>query len=314
MIVTRATTSKIVDILYFISSLWLGILTYLFLFNVLNWGIFGIFKGFNLNINLKFLHLIFLGFVFLVTVYGVYNYYNIKDKVVEIKIKNLPESWEKKRVFLISDIHIGSFRDERFISRIVENLNNKNADIIIICGDLFDGTKIDVEKTSEELSKLHANEKVYFVFGNHDTYTKAEDVYKVLNNSNFYILDNASINHDEVDIVGINYSSMHDEKVFAALKESDTLMKPKILLSHEPIRDLKKLEDFGIDLQLSGHTHGGQFFPFNLITKAMYREMNYDLHDFGSFQSFTSSGLGAWGPPFRIFTNSEIVQLKFVKK
>jgi len=314
MFITRITTGKYIDILYFISSLWLGILVYLFIFIVLNWAVYGVFKVLKININFKIIHLIFLGFVFFVTIYGVYNYYNIKDKIVEIKIKNLPDKWEQKRVFLISDIHIGSFRNEQFISKFANNLNNKNADIIFICGDLFDGTKLEVDKISKELSKLHAKEKVYFVFGNHDNYSNVADVYKILNNANFHVLDNASINHDSVNIVGINFANMHDEKVFTALKEHYNINIPKILLSHEPIKDLKKLEDFEIDLQISGHTHGGQFFPFTLITKSIYGKMNYGLHDFGKFKSLTSSGLGAWGPPFRIFTNSEIVQIKFVKE
>lgn len=312
MFAVRTWNNKMVDLIYFTSTLWLGILTYLFIFNLVNWLLVYGFKVFHFNANFKIIHLVFLGFTVIVTILGVINYYNIRNTKITVEIENLPKSWENKKVILVSDIHVGSFRNEAFVKNIVTKINNKNADIVIICGDLFDGTKLDVDKISAELSKLHANEKIYFVFGNHDLYSKTEDVYAILNKTNFHILDNASIIHDSVEIVGINHKSLHDASVFSALKSEYKKNYPIIFLSHEPVRNIQQLIDLEIDLQLSGHTHGGQFAPFNFITTSMYGEMNYGLHDFGEFKSFTSSGLGAWGPAFRIFSRSEIVEIKFV--
>lgn len=313
MFVTRLVSNKFIDILYFMSSLWLGILTCLVLINTTNLLFFGIIKIFDLNINLKNLHFVFLGICLLISIYGVHNYYNIKYNIVEIGIKNLPKKWEDKNIILISDVHIGSFRGKKFISSFVEKINEKNPDIIFILGDLFDGIKLNVDEITDELSKLKANEKIYFIYGNHDNYTDSSDVYNIVTKSGFFILNDTTVLHDGVEIVGINHSNVHNNRIFAKIIVNQN-NNPKFLLSHEPIRNVNLLESNEIDLQLAGHTHAGQFFPFTLITKAIYREMNYGLYDFGSFKNFTSSGLGAWGPAFRIFTHSEIVQLKFFKE
>jgi len=311
MFATRMANNWFVNSMYYVAILWLPVLMYLFLFSSATWLIYGIFKIINIQFNFKILYSIFLGLVFLITVYGVFNYYNIRHEKVTIRIKNLPEKWKDKKVLLISDIHIGNFRGEKFIANFVDILNKQNADIIFICGDMFDGTQLEIDKTANELKKLKANQKIYFVYGNHETFSKQESVDKIIAKTNFVVLNNEIDSIDGVNIMGINHTALHNDSVIKLLHNKNSNGNPTIFLCHEPMKSIENLNYLKVDLQLSGHTHNGQFFPINLITKAIYGKMNYGYADFGTFQQFTSSGLGVWGSPLRIMSQSEFVDIKF---
>jgi len=312
MFATRAANNWFVNSMYYVSILWLPILMYLFLFSSATWIIFGISKIINFQINFKILYYVFLSLVVLITIFGMFTYYNIKHEIVTIEIKNLPEKWKHKKVLLISDIHIGNFRDDKFIANFVEILNKQNADIIFICGDLFDGTKLEIENTANQLNKLKANQKIYFVYGNHETFSHQESVDKIIAKTKFIVLNNQIDTIDGVNIMGINHTALHNDSVIKMLAAKNSNNNPTIFLCHEPMKNIDNLKLLNIDLQLSGHTHAGQFFPINLITKAIYGKMNYGYADFGDFKQFTSSGLGVWGPPLRIMSQSEFVDIKFV--
>ncbi len=312
----RQTNSVIVNGIYYYAVLWLPILLYLFLFSSVTWIIYAFIKLLKLKITLKFLYLAFIITILFITAYGIYSYKNIVKTEVKISIQDMPQIWKNKKILLITDVHIGNFRDDSFIDNFVKKLNKEEADVIFIAGDLFDGTKLEINKTAAALNRLQAKQQIYFVYGNHETFSHQADVDKIISMTKIKTLNNQLDTLDGVNILGINHTHLHNDTIIDYL-EKNFLSKPEyannptIFLCHEPMKDTDKLKRLKVDLQLSGHTHAGQFFPINLITKSLFGKMNYGYSDFGEFKHFTSSGLGVWGPAFRLGTKSEYVSIIF---
>jgi predicted MPP superfamily phosphohydrolase len=314
---TRTAQGSFANGLYYASVLWLPALNYLIIFTLAAWAVLGISLNFSLNMNPKHLQYAVFALTAFTMTWGISNYYNLKHTKIEVPVKNLPETWSKKKILLISDLHIGNYRNEHFVKKSVEKLNAQKPDIIIIAGDLFDGAAFNIQRVEEELSRLEATEAVYFSYGNHEHYSDSTAVAQISKAAGFTVLNNRSLTHHGVNISGIQHQDMRNPAIHAQLKNDiseENKNAPTLFICHEPLRDKAALESLGVDLQLSGHTHNGQFFPFNLITRAIYGKMNYGLSDFGSFYSYTSSGMGVWGPAFRCMSRSEFVEIQLINK
>ena len=247
-----------------------------------------------------------------VSIYGVVNARFIRIRRRTISLKNLPASWRGRVALIFSDIHLGNINGIRFARRISNLASRLNPDIIFISGDLFDGTKADPSKIAAPFFEMKPPLGVFFVAGNHEEFGGSTHYAEALRHGGFRVLEDERIVVDGLPIVGIPYSSsshpMLHRHFLMGLQLADG--PPSILLQHVPNR-LPIVEQAGVSLMLSGHTHGGQIFPFSWITRRAFGKFTYGLHSFGDLQVYTSSGAGTWGPPMRVGTQPEVVLLTF---
>jgi len=228
-------------------------------------------------------------------------------------LANLPETWHGKKAALISDLHLGHVRNGGFLRRMIAKILEEEPDAIFIAGDLYDGTAIDAERAAEPLSELTAPRGVYFVAGNHEQFADDSKYLNAVAGAGVRVLHNEKIEVDGLQIVGVPYRNAAPRGNLAAVLRAVSLDRNRasILLIHAPDHP-EIAEEAGFSLQLSGHTHLGQFVPWSWMARRIYRQFVYGLSRIGKMQVFTSSGAGTWGPPLRLGSNPEIVMLKFV--
>lgn len=246
----------------------------------------------------------------LLTAFGIFNAFMPRVKEYEVKIKNLPEAWSGKKVVHISDVHLGPVYRANFFSRAIEQINRLEPEAVFITGDFFDGMEADFSWLNHPFNKLQSKKGIFYSFGNHDLYLGFNRVHDLLKDSPVVILDDKMVEVDGLQIIGVSYSFNHDFDLYQAIfsQVGYSKIKPSLLLYHEPKHTEFALKA-GIDLQLSGHTHRGQLFPLNFITDLVYRGYGYGLFRLNGFSLIVNSGLGAWGPPMRTVSRSEIVQI-----
>ncbi len=240
---------------------------------------------------------------------------------VSIPLPGLPRDLTGLRIAQISDLHIGPMIREGYIRRVVNAVLASKPDLIAITGDLVDGTGEKLRRPVEILRELKAPLGVYFVTGNHDYYWGAEPWLKRVSELGFIPLvdENRLIRRGEstiliggvADIQASHFLPEHrsDPRRAAACAEKPDL---KILLAHRPESCLEA-EPAGFDLQLSGHTHGGQFFPFNLVVRLVHR-YHRGLYRHGRLWLHVNPGTGFWGPPHRFWVPAEITLLRLAAR
>ena len=265
-----------------------------------------------------------------------YQFYKIELKSINVPIKNLPQQWENKKIIHLSDLHLGGTKDFKFLKKLVPLTNDQNADLILITGDLFDGATSSQERYVSDLNNFKAKQGTIFTSGNHEIYSGVEKSRKTIGNSKIIMLDNKAIVIDGLQILGISYPEFKNTSFFD-FEDSKAFTKnlPTILLYHTPTsikangKNLPEVRssDYlapdttfsfainnGISLQLSGHTHAGQFFPFTWVANKVFKGFHYGLHRIDDFYINISSGTGSWGPPLRSGYLSEIVVITLVKQ
>ena len=267
----------------------------------------------------------------LYSVYGVWNAFHPKIKKLTVRIENLPDQWKNKTVVQLSDIHLGHFYETDFLSSLVRQVNDLDPEVVFITGDLFDGMATTISHFAAGLDQLIAKKGVFFVTGNHETYVGLNRALNVLKKTNIQILHNEIIEVDGLQIMGISYPGIrgvHEIRGLEKLSQNSSNNIPRILLFHTPTNIRPKGGDgldhhfatywvpdtsfalnkeIGADLQLSGHSHAGQIFPFGYLTKLIYKGYDRGFHRLGLFAIYTTSGVGTWGPPMRTGNSPEIV-------
>jgi uncharacterized protein len=235
---------------------------------------------------------------------------------VDVAIDNLPEGLDGYTIAQWSDVHVGPTIKRRFVANLVEKTNALGADAIVITGDLVDGPLEELRDQVTPLRDLEARDGVYFVTGNHEYYWRAADWVKEIARLGITFLKNQ---HRVIErggaklvIAGITDPAgrdTHKPDAYAALAGTprDAV---KVLLSHRP-QTAAIASRLGVHLQLSGHTHGGQFFPFNYLIR-FFQPVVAGLHRAGSMWLYVSRGTGYWGPPSRLGVHGEITLLRFV--
>ena len=226
---------------------------------------------------------------------------------VDVPIQNLPQALEGVRIVQISDVHVGQIRHEqRMVKQIVEAINALNADVIALTGDMTDGTITELRERVAPFAQLKANYGRFFVTGNHEYYTeKAEKWIEEWSRLGFTALQNQhevlTINGAPLVVAGVHdlrSSQRHESHVCspqAALQNAPSA--PTILLAHHP--DTYELaEGLHVDLQLSGHTHAGQYFPGTWIVRWVHK-FTAGLHALTNGWIYVNSGTGYWGPALR---------------
>ena len=240
-------------------------------------------------------------------------------KRVEIKIKGLPESLKGFRMAQITDLHVGSMITGKFVERVTKKIQKLNADMLFFTGDAADGSVQSYGKHLNSLTEIHPKYGKYFVTGNHEYYSDMNGWLQLIEGLGFKILVNESqniiVNDATIMITGIpdrsgrHFSSFHKtdmEKAIGGMNSSDL----KILLAHQP-GDVEHATKYEFDLQLSGHTHGGQYFPFSLLVQMAHPFLK-GLHKRENTWVYINQGTGYWGPPLRIGTEPEITEIVLV--
>lgn len=295
---------------YMLAGFWIGMLLNfgLMVLAILIVKLFGIW--FNFQLELQLIKTVLIMGTLLISALGLYNAFTPKVKEYEVKIKDLPAAWHDKTVVQISDVHLGPVYRHHFFSRVINRVNKLEPEAVFITGDLFDGMESDFSWVHAPFANLKTSKGVYYSFGNHDLYLGFDRVIDLLKDGQVKILDNKLVVVDDLQIIGISYSFNRDFDLYEAILENSGYdeTKPSILLYHEP-KNISLAMKAGIDLQLSGHTHRGQLFPFGALANLAYKGYGYGLFMKDGFSLIVSSGLGTWGPPMRTPNRSEIVKI-----
>jgi predicted MPP superfamily phosphohydrolase len=305
-------TNPALRVFYRAAAVWLGLLTFLFVAALGSWAIFGAAAVAGLHVNFHRMVEWLFGAALLTGLFGVANASWTRITRATVRLANLPEEWRGRKAALISDLHLGHVRNGNFLRRMVTKILDEGPDAIFIAGDLYDGTAIDATSAAEPLSKLTAPHGVYFVAGNHEQFGDDSKFLQAVRSAGVRVLHNEKVEAGGLQIVGVPYNhATRGEHLASALKSVHLDRdRASILLVHAPDHPAVA-EAAGVSLQLSGHTHLGQFVPWSWFARKIYRQFVYGLSRIGKMQVFTSSGAGTWGPPLRLGSNPEIVVLQF---
>ncbi len=251
-------------------------------------------------------------FIFLLLVIGYYRFSHPSITTLEITVDKPLQNKEMK-IVMASDMHLSKTIGKKRLQQYVSLINAQRPDIVMLAGDISD-RKVEPLKEAhmnEELSAIRAPLGVYAVSGNHEFYGgEPQAIYDYLRNSGINLLiDSCILIDSSFYLIGRQDRTDRHRKTLAELVRNTDKTLPLILLDHQP-HNLTEAEENNIDLQLSGHTHNGQFWPGNLIVKRMF-ELGYGYKKRSSTHYYVSSGLGIWGPEYRIGTKSEIVVIRF---
>jgi predicted MPP superfamily phosphohydrolase len=305
-------TSAALRSFYRVAAVWAGLLTFLFFAAVSSWIIFGVARLAGVTVNFHRTVELLFGAAVVTGLYGVFNASWTRITRTTVRLANLPAAWRGRKAALISDLHLGHVRNGTFLRRMVAKILKEEPDAIFIAGDLYDGTAIDARRAAEPLSKLVAPQGVYFVAGNHEQFGDDSKYLDAIAGAGVRVLSDEKVEADGLQIIGVPYRNARQDGPFASVLQGIQLDRDRasILLTHAPDHP-EIAEAAGVSLQLSGHTHLGQFIPWSWMVRRIYRQFAYGLSRIGKMQAFTSSGAGTWGPPLRLGSNPEIVMLEF---
>jgi predicted MPP superfamily phosphohydrolase len=248
------------------------------------------------------------------TARGVYEVSQLDVEPVAIKIG---EKGQTYRIVQLSDVHIGGLIDEQYIASMVQRVNKLQPDIVVITGDLVDTKLQYAQKALEELQALSSKYGTYFIVGNHEYFHAVEQIIDTLKSLKITVLENSSVYIGEKD-KGFNLAGVYDvmgERVghhkpdLSQALQTRKSNSPTVLLAHQPryIKEVQKSDNIG--LVLSGHTHGGQIYPFRALVKLQQPYISGLYKHTDSTQIYVNRGTGFWGPPMRLGATPEITYI-----
>ncbi len=264
----------------------------------------------------KTLDIASIGAAFALNSRAIYEAQHIVIEDVDIKIKDLKKPYN---IVQLSDIHMGGLIGTDFIKSIVLRINTLEPDLVVITGDLVDIEMKYAKDALSKLSSLKTKYGTYFILGNHEYFNNIPEILDVVKSLDIKVLENDSIFIGEKDS-GFNLAGVYDMFGYRMSEFIPDLAKalkhikpnfPTILLAHQPLY-IEEVESSNVDLMLSGHTHGGQLYPFRLFVKLQqpYIAGLYSHND--NLQIYVNRGTGYWGPPMRLGVSSEITNIKLL--
>ncbi|MFB6818485.1 metallophosphoesterase [Streptomyces sp. NPDC056347] len=228
-------------------------------------------------------------------------------KRITVPLAKLPRAAHGFRIAVVSDIHLGPTLGRAHTQRIVDTVNATQPDLIAVVGDLVDGSVADLGPAAEPLARLRSRQGSFFVTGNHEYYSGAAQWIDEVRELGLHPLENARVEIDGFDLAGVNDVAGESEGQgpdFARALGDRDRTRAAVLLAHQPVV-IHDAVAHGVDLQLSGHTHGGQLWPGNYVAD-LANPTVAGLDRYGDTQLYVSRGAGAWGPPVRVGAPSDI--------
>ncbi|MFC8231194.1 metallophosphoesterase [Streptomyces sp. NPDC057287] len=230
-----------------------------------------------------------------------------RTKRITIPLAGLPRSAHGFRITMVSDIHLGPILGRAHTRRVVDAINATSPDLVAVVGDLVDGSVADLGPAAEPLAQIEARHGSYFVTGNHEYFSGAAEWVDHVRELGLHPLENARVEIAGFDLAGVNDVAGESEGQgpdFARALGDRDRGRASVLLAHQPVV-IDDAVEYGVGLQLSGHTHGGQLWPGNLVAElANPTVAGYERY--GDTQLYVSRGAGAWGPPVRVGAPSDI--------
>ncbi|MET8691715.1 metallophosphoesterase [Streptomyces bauhiniae] len=236
-------------------------------------------------------------------------------KRLTVPLAKLPRAAHGFRIAVVSDIHLGPVLGRNFAQTVVDTINSTQPDMIAVVGDLVDGSVKNLGPAAAPLAGLESRLGTYFVTGNHEYFSGAAQWLDEVRTLGMRPLENARTELPYFDLAGVNdlqgESEGHGPDFAKALGDRD-LSRACVLMAHQPVQ-IHEAVHHSVDLQLSGHTHGGQLWPGNLIAKAANPTVA-GLDRYGDTQLYVSRGAGAWGPPTRVWAPSDITVIELASR
>lgn len=307
----------LVRVFYTASAIWMGFLSFFLIASVACWIVYALSAVTGLGWQPALIAGAAFAAAIAAGIYGMLNAAWPRVTRITVALPNLPPRWRGRTAALVSDLHLGHVRNVRFMRRVVNKIVAVQPDIVLVAGDLYDGVAGDFEKLSRPWSALVSGAQpaplgVYYIAGNHEEFYRNAEYLPPLLRTGIRVLNNEKVEVDGLQLIGVHYrDATHPERYRAILRSLHLDgQRASVLLLHAPVR-LDISEEEGIGLQLSGHTHGGQFFPWTLVAKRVWGKFNHGLQRAGNLQVYTTYGTGTWGPPLRVGSRPEIVLIKF---
>lgn len=236
-------------------------------------------------------------------------------KRITVPLAKLPRSAHGFRIAVVSDIHLGPILGRAHTTRIVDTINATSPDLVAVVGDLVDGSVADLGPAAEPLSRLRAPFGQFFVTGNHEYFSGADAWVDHVRELGLHPLQNERVEIAGFDLAGVNDVAGESEgegpDFGKALGDRDRT-RASVLLAHQPVV-IDDAVEHGVDLQLSGHTHGGQLWPGNFVAE-LANPTVAGLERYGDTQLYVSRGAGAWGPPVRVGAPSDITVVQLASR
>jgi len=242
-----------------------------------------------------------------VVIAGIINFNTIRTLDYKIEVPGRSSELGHLRIAFAADFHLEEGTNIQFVERFVRKISEIDPDLMIFGGDIFDGDKEDEDMTQYEqlLQRIKTRYGVFAVLGNHEHYSGKDDGTIFKNSGMVLLRDSVVVIDSSFYLAGRNDSQTRSRKVVSEILQplSDSL--PVILIDHRPT-EINEVSKTTVDIQLSGHTHNGQMFPINLITRKVY-ELSWGYRKIGNTNFFVTSGIRMWGPPVRTTGKSEIM-------
>ncbi len=307
-IIGSYTYNSIIRFFYTLSAWWIGTLYWLFLGSLLLCIFFFFWPQF-IGTGIMFLLVELMVIIaFGISFYGTVHSHSIAITPYTLPIKNLNPAWNGRKIALVADTHFGHVWSLKRASFLAQRIASLKPDMLLIPGDFYDGPPAPYEALASLFSKTHPPLGTFFVAGNHEQFRPSTPYTEALSKAGIQVLTNEKILVEGLQIIGVTYlDTVTAETTRKTLKKLDiNPLLPSILLKHVP-KDVSVLEEFNISLQVSGHTHFGQVWPFGYLTQLAHQGFAKGLKYSGKSAVITTTGAGTWGPPQRVGSSAEIV-------
>jgi len=337
MLLVKQFPSGLTQGLFVGASIWIGFFVNLLMAVGAAWVLLALSRLAGSPLNARWTATAAWAAALLFTAWGTWRALHPEVHRVDVRIQGLPTAWHGKTVVQLSDLHLGWIHGDGFMRRVAQAANALDPEAVLITGDLFDALGGDFLPLAPAIDSLRARRGVYFVDGNHETYNDGPAVADTLARTRLRVLDNEVVDLDGIRLAGVGFPGLEGEAGRRALEDLRAELAggdgPSILLFHTPTSIVQTGDgraeqhfttywfpdtscavnrELGIDLQLSGHTHAGQLFPFGHVARKIYRGRDRGLHRDGPFQLYSSCGTGTFGPPLRTAGRSEITAIRLL--
>jgi predicted MPP superfamily phosphohydrolase len=309
------STHPALKVIYAVSATWLGALNFATFAALACWVLEGAALLFGWSLPRFEIAAVMFSIALAATVYGLINARRIRINRITVQLPYLPEAWQGRTAALVTDLHLGPLSGAAFLRRVIARLRSLKPEAVFISGDMFDGPTLGLDQLVAPWREYTSPQGIYYVTGNHDEFSERSLYLDPAKRVGIQVLNNEKVSLNGLQLVGIHDSEAGNPTQLREILREVQIDRehPSILLAHRPI-NLSVAEEEGVSLQLSGHTHHGQIWPWNLMVRRIYGRFAYGLSRQNKLQVYTSSGVGTWGLPLRVGTQSEIVLLRFERE